>query len=139
MGIGTSSSSEGHAPLTRIAYAVHRDARLSWGGLPAPGRGLSSVRPDACHLIWMAAGSSSGGPASVQIGTICVARLGPVAGPLGRRRGGGVGPVVDDTFHDDGGGEFLHAGQGGEFVVPQGLVGLEAGGGDAEEVVGVAE
>jgi hypothetical protein len=39
-----------HAPA-RIAYAVHRDARLSWGGLPAPGRGLSSVRPDACHLI----------------------------------------------------------------------------------------
>jgi hypothetical protein len=35
----------------RIAYAVYRDARLSWGGLPAPGRGLSSVRPDACHLI----------------------------------------------------------------------------------------
>lgn len=23
---------------------------------------------------------------------------------------------------------FLHAGQGGEFVIPQGLVGLEAGG-----------
>jgi hypothetical protein len=22
----------------RIAYAVHPDARLSWGGLPAPGR-----------------------------------------------------------------------------------------------------
>ena len=35
----------------RIAYAVNRDARLSWGGLPAPGRDLSSVRPDACHLI----------------------------------------------------------------------------------------
>src|SRR5216683_5194662 len=34
----------------RTAYAVHRDARLSWGGLPAPGRDLSSVRPDACHL-----------------------------------------------------------------------------------------
>ena len=35
----------------RIAYAVNPDARLSWGGLPAPGRDLSSVRPDACHLI----------------------------------------------------------------------------------------
>src|SRR5262249_13797275 len=62
-----------------------------------------------------------------------------MAGALGGRRGGGVGPVVDDAFHDDGGGEFLHAGQGGEVVVPQGLVGLEAGGGDAQEVVGVAE
>ena len=41
---------DAHAP-TRIAYASHRDARLSWGGLPAPGRDLSSVRPDACHLI----------------------------------------------------------------------------------------
>ncbi len=52
MGIGTSSSSEkGHMRPMRIAYAVHRDTRLSWGGLPAPGRGLSSVRPDACHLI----------------------------------------------------------------------------------------
>src|SRR5690348_11009334 len=58
MGIGTSSSSEGHTPLMRIAYASHPDARLSWGGLPAPGRGLSSVRPDACHLIvlWMRCG-----------------------------------------------------------------------------------
>ena len=35
----------------RIAYAVNPDARLSWGGLPAPGRDLSSVRPDACHLM----------------------------------------------------------------------------------------
>ena len=35
----------------RNAYAVNRDARLSWGGLPAPGRDLSSARPDACHLI----------------------------------------------------------------------------------------
>src|SRR5436190_1841282 len=51
MGIGTSSSSGGGARAPqRIAYAVHRDAHLSWGGLPAPGRGLSSVRPDACHL-----------------------------------------------------------------------------------------
>ena len=52
MGIGTSSSSEGaHTPPMRIAYAVNPDARLSWGGLPAPGRDLSSVRPDACHLM----------------------------------------------------------------------------------------
>jgi hypothetical protein len=35
----------------RIAYAVNPDARLSWGGLPAPDRDLSSVRPDACHVI----------------------------------------------------------------------------------------
>ena len=41
----------GAHPSMRIAYAVHPDARLSWGGLPAPGRDLSSVRPDACHLI----------------------------------------------------------------------------------------
>src|SRR5438034_2257017 len=52
MGIGTSSSSGGgaHAPQ-RIAYAVHPDARLSWGGLPAPAATFSSARPDACHLI----------------------------------------------------------------------------------------
>ena len=37
------------APM-RIAYAVHRDARLNWGGLPAPGRELSPVRPDVCRL-----------------------------------------------------------------------------------------
>src|SRR5208283_5053301 len=42
---------EGRTRPMRIAYAVNLDARLSWGGLPAPGRGLSSVRPDACHLI----------------------------------------------------------------------------------------
>ena len=41
----------GAHPSMRIAYAVNPDARLSWGGLPAPGRGLSSVRPDACHLM----------------------------------------------------------------------------------------
>jgi len=35
----------------RIAYAVNRDSRLSWGGLPAPGRDLSPARPDACHLM----------------------------------------------------------------------------------------
>ena len=28
-----------------------RVTRLSWGGLPAPGRDLSSARPDACHLV----------------------------------------------------------------------------------------
>ena len=33
----------------RIAYASIL-TRLSWGGLTAPGRDLSSVRPDACHL-----------------------------------------------------------------------------------------
>ena len=37
----------------RIAYAVNPDARLSWGGLPPPGRDLSSVRADACHLMDM--------------------------------------------------------------------------------------
>jgi len=42
---------KGRTRPMRIAYAVHRDARLSWGGLPASGRGLSSARPDACHLI----------------------------------------------------------------------------------------
>src|SRR6266851_1344380 len=52
MGIGASSSSGGaHAPPMRIAYAVNRDARLRWGGLPAPACDLSSVRRDACHLM----------------------------------------------------------------------------------------
>jgi hypothetical protein len=52
---------------------------------------------------------------------------------------GGVGPVVDDAFHDDGGGELLYAGQGGQLLVAEGLVCLQARGGDAEQVVGVAE
>lgn len=60
----------------------------------------------------------------------------PCGGCPRQALGGGAGPVVGDGFHDDGGGEFLHAGQGGEFVIPQDLVGLEVGGGDAEEVVG---
>jgi len=34
----------------RIAYAVNPDARLSWGGLPAPGPRPQLSRPDACHL-----------------------------------------------------------------------------------------
>ena len=50
----------GAHPSMRIAYAVHPDPRLSWGGLPAPGRGLSSVRPDACHLIEPRRDSSAG-------------------------------------------------------------------------------
>jgi hypothetical protein len=37
-----------HPPM-RIAYAVNPDARLSWGGLPASGRDLSSVGP--IHVI----------------------------------------------------------------------------------------
>src|SRR5712692_4491037 len=52
MGIGASSSSGGaHAPPMRTAYTVNRDARLRWGGLPAPACDLSSVRRAACHLI----------------------------------------------------------------------------------------
>jgi hypothetical protein len=50
-----------------------------------------------------------------------------------------VGPLLHDAFHDDRGGEPLHAGQGGEVLVAEGLVGGDVGGGDAEEVVGVAE
>jgi hypothetical protein len=46
---------------------------------------------------------------------------------------------LEDAFHDDGGGEPPHAGQGGELLVAEGLVGGDVGGGDAEEVVGVAE
>jgi hypothetical protein len=56
MGIGTSSSSgKGRTRPTRIAYAVNLDPRLSWGGLPATGRRLSSVRPGARHLARCAA------------------------------------------------------------------------------------
>jgi hypothetical protein len=33
----------------RIAYAINPDARLSWGGLPAPGRDLGSAGP--MHVI----------------------------------------------------------------------------------------
>src|SRR6516165_3065012 len=76
MGIGTSSSSGGrtHAPM-RIAYAVNPDARLSWGGLPAPGRDLSSARPDACHLIWAAGGLSALASAAAQVDVLVRPRL----------------------------------------------------------------
>jgi hypothetical protein len=36
---------EGRTRPMRIAYAINPDARLSWGGLPAPGRDLSSAGP----------------------------------------------------------------------------------------------
>ncbi len=41
-----------HAPegACRRPTRVHRDARLSWGGLPHPAADISSVRSDACHL-----------------------------------------------------------------------------------------
>ena len=50
-----------------------------------------------------------------------------------------VGALLDDAFHDDGGGEPTHTGQGGEVGVAQGLVGGDVGGGHAQQVVGVAE
>ena len=43
----------GAHPSMRIAYAVHRDAS-ELGRSHSTGRNLSSVRPDACHLIWTA-------------------------------------------------------------------------------------
>jgi hypothetical protein len=57
VGLGVPLAAVGSGGVGRLGQmhrdaAVHPDARLSWGGLPAPGRGLSSVRPDACHLIW---------------------------------------------------------------------------------------
>src|SRR5271157_4991318 len=50
MDIGTSSSSRrgARAPCELPTQSIL--TRLSWGGLTAPGRGLRSVRPDACHL-----------------------------------------------------------------------------------------
>src|SRR6266700_3735663 len=52
---------------------------------------------------------------------------------------GGVGAILDDALHHDGGGEPLHAGQRGELLVPQRLVGGEACGGHPDQVVRVAE
>ena len=37
---------------TRIAYAVNRDARLSWGGLPRE-RATTSAQPGPMHVIYM--------------------------------------------------------------------------------------
>jgi hypothetical protein len=51
----------------------------------------------------------------------------------------GKGSLVDDTFHHDRRGQALHTGQGCELLVPQGLVGSEIRGGDAEEVVRISE
>jgi hypothetical protein len=48
-------------------------------------------------------------------------------------------PVIDGTLHHDGGGEPLHAGQGGERLVAQGSVRGKIGGGDAQQAVRVAE
>jgi hypothetical protein len=59
--------------------------------------------------------------------------------PREGRRCEGVGALLDDAFHHDGGGEPSHAGQGGELVVPEGLVGGDVGGGHPEQVVGVTE
>jgi hypothetical protein len=59
-----------------------------------------------------------------------------------RARGGrrdGEGSLLDDAFHHDRGGEPLHAGQCREFLVAEVLVGGDVGGGDADEVVGVAK
>ncbi len=65
----------------RIAYAVHPDARLSWGGLPAPpAAAWSSVRPDACHLI----GS----------GLVLTVMLAVVAVASGRLTGAGAASVT---------------------------------------------
>src|SRR2546430_14344531 len=84
MGIGTSSSSggRGHAPYANC-LRVHRDGRRSWGGLPAAGRGLSSVPPEACHLI-VAEGASGGAVA-------CVRADGLAPEPPADRAG--IGPV----------------------------------------------
>ena len=56
-----------------------------------------------------------------------------------RRRREGEGPLLDDAFHHDRRGEPLHAGQGGQLLVAEGLVGVEVGGGHPDQVVGVAE
>ena len=50
-----------------------------------------------------------------------------------------VRSVLDDTLHDEGGAESLDAGEGGEAVVVELLVGGQVGGDDAQKVVGFAE
>lgn len=47
--------------------------------------------------------------------------------------------MVHDAAHDDGGGELLHTGEGGEVGVAELLVVVDVAGVDADEVVGVAE
>jgi hypothetical protein len=61
-----------------------------------------------------------------------------VVSPAGHRRYP-ERAVVDDAFHHDRRSEPLHAGQGGEFLVAQGLVRGQVGGGDSHQVIGVAE
>jgi hypothetical protein len=51
----------------------------------------------------------------------------------------GQGPVIDNALHYDCRGEPVHAGKSGELLVTQGLVGGQVGGGDPQQVVGVAE
>jgi hypothetical protein len=70
---------EGRTRPLRIAYAVNPDAHLSWGGLPAPGRGLSSVRPDACHLNARQLVSASGAICSYLLYTKITSRPGELS------------------------------------------------------------
>src|SRR5688572_29713805 len=49
------------------------------------------------------------------------------------------GPVLDDTLHDEGGAEPLDAGEGGEALIVELLIGGQVGGDDAQQVVGLTE
>jgi hypothetical protein len=50
-----------------------------------------------------------------------------------------AGSVLDDRFHDEGGGEALDAGKSGEALIVELLEGGQVGGDNAQEVVGLAE
>jgi hypothetical protein len=51
----------------------------------------------------------------------------------------GQRPVLDDTLHDEGGAEALHAGEAGKTFVVELLESVQVGGDDAQEVVGFTE
>src|SRR5882762_6982705 len=89
-------------------------------------------------IVAPSSGGAAGPAGSTSRCSALLARTGALRGAAG---GGGEGErsVVDDALHDDGRGEPLHAGQGGERLVAERRVPREVGGGDAQQVVRIAE
>jgi hypothetical protein len=122
----------------RRASGCSRPARPARPGRvprrPCPGHGRRSrCRPGPAGVHPAGAGWRRETAAAARSPRPGAARRPAPSSALGlRARGGrckGVGALLDDAFHDDGGGEPTHAGQGGQLLVAQGLVGGDVGGG----------